>query len=60
MKEFRQRSIMKTIKEAETTAEAMLEVLPEWNEIPDLMMEDKDIRPATEAAVKQKKMVERR
>ena len=30
----------------------MLEVPPEWNEV--LMMEDKDVRPATEAAVKRK------
>ena len=27
---------------------------PEWNEVPDLNMEDEDVRPATEAAVKQK------
>ena len=30
----------------------MLEVPPEWNEVPDLIMEDKDILPSTEAAVK--------
>ena len=32
----------------------MLEVPPEWNEVPDLMMEDKDVWPATETAVKRK------
>ena len=32
----------------------MLEVPPEWNEVPDLMMRDKEVRPATEAAVKRK------
>ena len=41
-------------KEEETVAEEMLEVPPEWNEVLDLMMEDKDVWPATEAAVKQK------
>ena len=33
--------------------EEMLEVPPEWNEVPDLMMEEKEVPPATEAAVKQ-------
>ena len=32
----------------------MLDVPPEWNEVPDLRMEDKDIRPDTETTVKQK------
>ena len=32
----------------------MLEVPLERNEVPDLMMEDEDVRPATEAAVKRK------
>ena len=32
----------------------MLEVPSKWNEVPDLMMEDKDGGPATEAAVQQK------
>ena len=32
----------------------MLEVPLEWNEVPGLMMEDKDICPATEGAAKQK------
>ena len=32
----------------------MLEVPPEWNDVPDLMMEEEYNRPATEAAVKQK------
>ena len=32
----------------------MLEVPLEWNEVSDLMMEDDDVRPATEAAAKRK------
>ena len=32
----------------------MLEVPPEWNKVPDLMMEDEDVRPATEGAAKRK------
>ena len=38
----------------EARAEEILEVPTELNEVPDLMMEDKDVQPATEAAVKQK------
>ena len=30
-------------KEVEATAEEMLEVPPEWNEVPDMMMEDEDV-----------------
>ena len=41
-------------KEAEARAEEMLEVPLEWNEVPDLMMEDKEVWPASEAAVKPK------
>ena len=41
-------------KEAEATVEEMLEVPPEYNEVPDLMMEDQDVRPATEGAAKWK------
>ena len=33
----------------------MLEVLPAWNEVPDLMMEAKDRRMITEAATKQRR-----
>ena len=32
----------------------MLEVPSDWNEVPDLMMEDEDVWPATEAEIKQK------
>ena len=32
----------------------MLEVPPEWNKVPDLMMEDEDVLPATEGAAKRK------
>ena len=41
-------------KEAESRAEEMLEVPMERNEVPDLMIEDEDVRPATEVAVKWK------
>ena len=35
-------------KEEEARAEEMLEVPPEWNEVPDLMMEEEDVlREAT-------------
>ena len=40
-------------KEAETTAEEMLEVPSEWNEVPDLMMEDEDIVLEAEGYAKQ-------
>ena len=33
----------------------MLEVPPEWNEVPDLMMEDKDVLPEAEGSTKQKR-----
>ena len=32
-------------KEAEARAEEMLEVPPEWNEVPDMMMEDEEVLP---------------
>ena len=32
-------------KEEEARAEEMLEVPPEWNEVPDLMMEEEDVLP---------------
>ena len=32
-------------KEIEARAEEMLEIPPEWNEVPDLMMEEGDILP---------------
>ena len=35
-------------------AEEMLVVPPGWNEVPYLMMEDKDVHPATKATVKRK------
>ena len=41
-------------KEAEVRAGEMLEVPPEWNKFPDLMMEDEDVQPASEGAAKQK------
>ena len=40
-------------KEAEARADEMLEVPPEWKEVPDLMIEDKHVQPVTKAAVKQ-------
>ena len=39
--------------EAEVAVEEMLEVPPAWNEVPDLMMEDKDAMMITEADTKQ-------
>ena len=42
-------------KEGEATAEEMLEVPPEWNEVPDLMMEDKDVLPEAEGSTKRKR-----
>ena len=41
-------------KEVETAVKEMLEIPLEWNEVPDLMTEDKDVRPTIEAAVKRK------
>ena len=41
-------------KEAEAVVEEMLEVPPQWNEVPDLMMEEENVQPATETASKQK------
>ena len=41
MKEYKQRSIK------EARAEEMLEVPLEWNEVPDLMMEEEDVLPET-------------
>ena len=34
--------------------EEMLRVPPEWNKVPDLMMEDEDVLLATEGAAKRK------
>ena len=42
-------------KEAEARAEEMLEVHPEWNEVPDMMMEDEDVVPEAEESTKQKR-----
>ena len=42
-------------KEAEVRAEEMLEVPPAWNEVPDLMMEDKDGMMIMEAVTKRKR-----
>ena len=50
-----QAEILHGDKEAESTAEEMIEVPPEWNEVPDLMMEEEDFRPATVGATKQKR-----
>ena len=41
-------------KEAKGMVEEMLNTLPAWNEVPDLMMESKDARMITEAATKWK------
>ena len=39
--------------QAEVMAEEMLKVSPEWNEVPDLMMEDEDIVLEAEGYAKQ-------
>ena len=41
-------------KEEEVMAEEMLEVSPEWNEAPDLMIEDEDILLEAEGYTKRK------
>ena len=48
MKERIQAEIHHEDKEVEARVEKMLEVPPEWNEVPKLMMEDKDILPEAE------------
>ena len=42
-------------KEAEARLEKMLEIPPEWNEVPDLMMEDEDLLPEAAGSTKQKR-----
>ena len=39
-------------KEVEARAEEMLEVPPEWNEVPDLMMEEEDVLPKAMGSTK--------
>ena len=41
-------------KEAEARVEETLEVPPDWNEVPDMMMDDKDVLPEAEGSTKQK------
>ena len=43
-------------KEAEARAEEMLEVSAEWNDVPDMIMEDKDVLPEAEGFTKQKRV----
>ena len=42
-------------KEEEARAEEMLEVPPEWNEVPDLMREEEDVLPKAEGSTKLKR-----
>ena len=42
-------------KEVEAMAEEMLDALPAWNEVPDLLMETKDGRMIPEVATKRKR-----
>ena len=42
-------------KEEEARAEEMLEVPPEWNEVPDLMMEEEDILPEATGSTKRRR-----
>ena len=39
-------------KEVEASVEEMLEVPPEWNEVPDLMMEEEDVLPEATGSTK--------
>ena len=41
-------------KEEEARAEEMLEVPPEWNEVPDLMIEDEDVLHQAAGSTKRK------
>ena len=41
-------------KEEEAKGEEMLEVPPEWNEVPDLMMEEEDVLPKATGSTKQR------
>ena len=54
MKESKRRYIMKTRRRRPQWRSGTQEVPPEWNEVSDLMMENKDVLPATEGAAKQK------
>ena len=42
-------------KEEEARAEEMLEVPPEWNEVPDLMMEEEDVLPEATGSTKRRR-----
>ena len=41
-------------REEEARAEEMLEVPPEWNEVPDLMMEEEDVLPEATGSTKRR------
>ena len=43
-------------KEAEAAEEVLLEIPPEWNAVPDLLMEDKEGMMITETDTKPKRM----
>ena len=42
-------------KEVEARAEEMLEVPPEWNKVPNLMMEEEDVLPEATGSTKQRR-----
>ena len=42
-------------KDVEARAEEMLEVPPEWNKVPDLMMEEEDVLPEATESNKQRR-----
>ena len=42
-------------KEVEARAEEMLEVPPEWNEVPDFMMEEEDVLPEATGSTKRRR-----
>ena len=51
MKQSKQRSIRGT-RRRKPGAEEMLEVPPEWNEVPHLMMEEEDVLPEATGSTK--------
>ena len=54
MRGYKQRYIKGT-NEVEARAEEMLEVPLEWNEVPDLMMEEEDVLPEAKGSNKRRR-----
>ena len=49
-----QADIHQGTKEEKARAEKILEVSPEWNEVPDLMMEEEDVLPEATGSTKRR------